>query len=105
MRWPRDLRSLLQLVTRFVFYLADFALHLADDLLCLAFGLRRCVAGHFPNGFLDRALDLLRGTFDTVLVHNLVPPNNWWSVARKSGGKLERREKPSRVGRGLKDAD
>src|SRR6185312_7277465 len=48
--------------------LADFALNLADGLVGLAFGLQLAITDKLAGGILDGALDLLAGTFDTILV-------------------------------------
>ena len=44
-------------------------LHLAGDLIGLAFGLELAVAGHFASDFLDFAFGLFGRTFNAIFVH------------------------------------
>src|SRR6476659_2526032 len=52
-------------------------LHLAGGLLGLTFGLGLCITGHLTGGLFNGTLHLMRGTFDSVLIHMLLPQRCW----------------------------
>jgi hypothetical protein len=57
------------LLPELVLQTANGVLDLAGGLVGLAFGLQLGVAGDFARGFLDAALGLLRGPFNTIFIH------------------------------------
>jgi hypothetical protein len=52
-----------------VFYPADRVLHFSGGLFRFAFGFELGVARHLACGFLQSALRLVSGTFDSIFVH------------------------------------
>jgi hypothetical protein len=67
---PAQTPLFLQGIPRRIFGAADRVLHLASRFPGRAFGLRLCITGYLADGFLDRALDLLGGACDPILVHD-----------------------------------
>src|SRR4051794_39151091 len=87
-----DLPGLAVGVADRVLHAAGGVLHLALDLVGLAFGLQLRVAGDLAGRFLDLALRLIEGAFDPIVVHVRLPSFR----CGKNG--LGLRKVPSRAG-------
>jgi hypothetical protein len=61
--------------------LADFVLELAYVLLDLASGFLCLVASDFADNFLRRALDLVLGTFNAIVIHAKSPGDGVCGIA------------------------
>jgi len=47
-------------------------LHLAGNLLCLAFGLELAVADYFASNLLHFSLDLIDAALDAIFIHSVL---------------------------------